>query len=49
MGHCERVSRCLYKTVWKQYAEQVVQYTTLEVVTGLTMVQGHSVMVKVVA
>ena len=31
------------------YAEQLLQYTTLEVVTGLTMVQGQSVMVKVVA
>ena len=28
---------------------QVLQYTTLEVVTGLTMVHGQSVMVKVVA
>jgi hypothetical protein len=27
---------------------QVLQYTTLEVVTGLTMVQGQLVMVKVV-
>jgi len=29
--------------------EQVLQYTTLEVVTGLTIVQGQSVMVRVVA
>jgi hypothetical protein len=33
--------------VWKKY-EQVAQYTTLVVVTGLTTVQGQLVMVKVV-
>lgn len=45
----ERVSYLLFTTVFgNSLGYQVLQYTTLEVVTGLTMVHGQLVMVRVV-